>query len=215
MVGIFAKPGEGRPSSSSSPGWRICRDTREAVPVQIAGRPAFAEIFTIHSSRRSENEVRMPSTCFSLQRAAIRSVSVTGSHKIRRQRHVPDRPGSRRRRWYRYPGLWLSAPAVQIPEVPRISKRLFIIILSSKVPVHGSHRRSAASLLSRNAGHRGAGEYLPPTDIRKSRRTVPDHVGPVGWNKDFFFRQRFSQRNPVFMIIRIGERSVRYHAGKR
>ena len=34
-------------------------------------------------------------------------------------------------------------------------------------------------------------------------RTVPDHVGPVGWNKDFFFRQGFSQRNPVFMIIRI------------
>ena len=45
--------------------------------------------------------------------------------------------------------------------------------------------------------------------------TVPDHVGPVGWNKDFFFRQGFSQCNSVFMIIRIGEGSVRCHAGKR
>ena len=36
-----------------------------------------------------------------------------------------------------------------------------------------------------------------------------------GWNKDFFFRQGFSQCNSVFMIIRIGEGSVRCHAGKR
>ena len=50
---------------------------------------------------------------------------------------------------------------------------------------------------------------------KTTKEIIISNVFTVGWNKDFFFRQGFPQCNSVFMIIRIGEGSVRCHAGKR